>query len=958
MALILKNVTHEVAFAYPSSTSPGLFQLAVDVAVQSGQYVVQLQVDNTVDPRAEANITITPESAVVVIESDKARYKPGQTARFRLLVLQTHTLQPFSRKTIRFAVLNPQGFKLLQVEILSDEHGVARYDFPISVEPVQGVHAARATVVDASGEQVGLHEVNFSIEEYVLPRFSVNLTCDQSHLVAQSMQNNDNTMSITGTLSATYTFLEGVSGSATVMAFQKVSFWQTTAFRGAGPSSSTNSESQEYRELASTAGVQVSPKIRTPFTLRLSSRQLSSYGDVLLEASVKDSASGETQNATVIVPVIYSGQDMYVNLATTDGTDTFKPGLPTSVRIELQAPGGNPVDLDKLSSRGPFYLVLQQHPVSYKVNRPPAISVLLNAVELATGTSTVEVSVPKDGSCCNALAQVSSEEEYLSKMGCCTSTVTLTVQHGSPQSRKQIWSPIPQGTTTLCLSRAYSMTGEFLAVTPPALAPAVSIRTTMNLAQISPTAEYLILKGNSILFGASASLKDVSAMQNGGYWQASMSVQIPSRAAGDLRLIIIVRATNGGAIAGSATFSRSLTWPFQMQASFSLEDARPGANASIQFRAQSVSDGTAVHVFFLSVDKSAQLLGSRAAVSSSTILKTIAGANNQFPQVVARAWRHCHVHGMNAPVQAEVGDEVTVMPQPSSSLQNDAQATGAALDSPWGPSLAHGCPRPISRGCNSWGAGGGGLEREDVALAALPPGAVARTGAISSPTPASSGGRTIATRKFFPETWLWSDLSLGAASAGVAALNVPVVVPDTITSWSLEAFATTPLGLATVQPVTPLRVFKPCFVEIRLPYSAIQGEDLEVVLTAYNYVVGSNNLNITLAVVLPAELELVRGSLHSHLWVQENSAERTSIRVRPRQFGTYRLRGEITTKIRPQGVPLQDAVERPLIVKPPGYEVTKAQNVILQLPGGSSTVNEKVHLPLPATAVMAQHVTP
>uniref|UniRef100_A0A672KH54 Alpha-2-macroglobulin-like n=1 Tax=Sinocyclocheilus grahami TaxID=75366 RepID=A0A672KH54_SINGR len=64
--------------------------------------------------------------------------------------------------------------------------------------------------------------------------------------------------------------------------------------------------------------------------------------------------------------------------------------------------------------------------------------------------------------------------------------------------------------------------------------------------------------------------------------------------------------------------------------------------------------------------------------------------------------------------------------------------------------------------------------------------------------------------------------------------QVPVTVPDTITSWDTEAFCLSSKGLGLAPPAQ-LTVFQPFFLELSLPYSIIRGEIFELKATVFNY---------------------------------------------------------------------------------------------------------------------------
>ncbi|NP_001410202.1 alpha-2-macroglobulin-like 2 [Danio rerio] len=85
-------------------------------------------------------------------------------------------------------------------------------------------------------------------------------------------------------------------------------------------------------------------------------------------------------------------------------------------------------------------------------------------------------------------------------------------------------------------------------------------------------------------------------------------------------------------------------------------------------------------------------------------------------------------------------------------------------------------------------------------------------------------------RSVFPKTWLWQLIEISDSGSA----EVPVTVPDTITSWETEAFCLSSTGLGLAPPAQ-LTVFQPFFLELSLPYSIIRGEMFELKATVFNY---------------------------------------------------------------------------------------------------------------------------
>uniref|UniRef100_A0A8C0EKJ9 Alpha-2-macroglobulin n=1 Tax=Bubo bubo TaxID=30461 RepID=A0A8C0EKJ9_BUBBB len=98
-------------------------------------------------------------------------------------------------------------------------------------------------------------------------------------------------------------------------------------------------------------------------------------------------------------------------------------------------------------------------------------------------------------------------------------------------------------------------------------------------------------------------------------------------------------------------------------------------------------------------------------------------------------------------------------------------------------------------------------------------------------------------RKYFPETWIWSLVSI--SSEGNADLDV--TIPDTITEWKANAFCTSADTGFGLSPTVSLRAFQPFFVELTLPYSVVRGESFTLKATVFNYLAACIRVSVTLA---------------------------------------------------------------------------------------------------------------
>ncbi|RXN08318.1 alpha-2-macroglobulin-like isoform X2 [Labeo rohita] len=117
--------------------------------------------------------------------------------------------------------------------------------------------------------------------------------------------------------------------------------------------------------------------------------------------------------------------------------------------------------------------------------------------------------------------------------------------------------------------------------------------------------------------------------------------------------------------------------------------------------------------------------------------------------------------------------------------------------------------------------------REPVAfaMAEMAPAAVAESAGVES-----SSSFDVTVRTYFPETWIWQLAQVGDSGS----TQVPLKVPDTITTWETEAFCLSSKGLGLAPPAL-LTAFQPFFLELSLPYSIVRGETFELKATVFNY---------------------------------------------------------------------------------------------------------------------------
>uniref|UniRef100_A0A4W5QFZ5 Anaphylatoxin-like domain-containing protein n=1 Tax=Hucho hucho TaxID=62062 RepID=A0A4W5QFZ5_9TELE len=91
----------------------------------------------------------------------------------------------------------------------------------------------------------------------------------------------------------------------------------------------------------------------------------------------------------------------------------------------------------------------------------------------------------------------------------------------------------------------------------------------------------------------------------------------------------------------------------------------------------------------------------------------------------------------------------------------------------------------------------------------------------------------IISRSSFPESWLWNEDSLPHEI--IQCTTKSITLPDSITSWQITAIGLSKThGICVSEPLT-LIVWKNFFLDLKLPYSAVRNEHLEIKAILHNY---------------------------------------------------------------------------------------------------------------------------
>lgn len=875
-ATVAGDGTATVLLAVPVDAPPGRAELSVRCGAQLD---------------AAANVTVAApqgageSAAALVVETDQLVYKPGATVRVRALLAEAAAAGAPPLPTsgnVTLAVRDPSGFVIARwTDLAADEHGVVEVEMPTSAEPVLGEWTVAATADDG----VAAASRAFTLEKYVLPTFEVTVSTPRAYVVQDDAE-------LVGSVRAEYTYGEPVArGSVSLVVWQEASYygcWDCPVVAEdvvPGPGGGT-AGGQRYTLLA-TKELRLADGEAT-FSIPLSQTGISFYGQgVVVEAEVRDAATGESQNGTSVL--VTSSASVAVEL---DGYDTFAPGATYRLEVRATQPDGSPSDRRSVPVVGELETVGYERKATYSQD-----------VALVDGRGSLEVAVPsEDGSCCTPEDR---ETNAWSREGCCLRSLRFRVD-----GLQNVYAS-KYATAVLSPSRS-------LVVLRPDRRGAVSV---------GDNATYLV----DAMGGASGQELSWAVMTPLG----SAAVGVAPAGASTVSFAVTSAMAGGAWLVAYAEVGTEL-----VSASAPVDVAESGLelDVDVAFEQQSVYPGGSVrmHVnatagsrtWIQAVDRSVELLGGGSSgLTTADVLDAVRGGPIEEDEGAAYVDMSCAQKvSLTLAGVVYLGDATP--PACTRSSRFNLGGGGVAFDG----EVAE-MEMAMDDAMMADAAGG---------AAGAMPAAAPTTDTRSNVADTDSGGLTKVTRvrQFFPETWIWTSLDVGD-SGSAASVDV---APDTITSWSLRAWATHPTaGVGIAVPSVPLTVFKPFFVQPVLPYSAVRGEVLNLKVVVYNY--EDSELEVTVTVeATGAALDRTTAAVT----VQPQATVSTTFSVTPERLGSVSL---LVTGQTPASDGFADAVRKDLLVEAEGVRRQDVENRFLSLSADDGSEEVVFSVSLPADTV-------
>jgi len=270
--------------------------------VEPGAYTLEVSVEG-IEDTLDAQVQVR-QMPVLLIETDKPIYKPGQTIHGRVLVL-TGELRPASAE-VSVEITDGKGVKIFREVLTANAFGVAPFELDLASELNYGTWKITAESGSASGS------LDLRVEKYVLPRFEVELDTGRDYFLVDE--------EITGTVKAEYFFGKNVDGTVKIRASRYVGLWEEYVTHTATLSEgSADFVLPEVGYVSGTSGA-------------------GGAGSAQLDVVVTDT-SGHEEKTTKLLKIV----DSPIQHQLIASVRSITPGQPFDILLVVENPDGDPL---------------------------------------------------------------------------------------------------------------------------------------------------------------------------------------------------------------------------------------------------------------------------------------------------------------------------------------------------------------------------------------------------------------------------------------------------------------------------------------------------------------------------------------------------------------------------------------------------------------------------------------
>ncbi|XP_008048508.1 alpha-2-macroglobulin-like protein 1 [Carlito syrichta] len=664
-------------------------------------------VGNNISFEEKKKVLIQRQGTGTFVQTDKPVYTPGQQVLFRIVTLDSNFV-PVNDKYSMVELQDPNSNRIAQWLEVVPEHGIVDLSFQLAPEATLGTY----TVAVADGKTFG----TFSVEEYVLPKFKVEVVDPKQLSVVEE--------SFLVKICCRYTYGKPVLGAVQASVCQKAyPYWHRDRAREQLPDKCRNLSGQTDKTGCFSASVDMATFNLTGYMYN---------HNINIVATVVEEGTGVAANTT---------QDIYISsqmgsMTFEDTNNFYYPNFPFNGKIRVRGHDGS------LLKDRPVFLVIY-------------------------GTSgTIHQTFVTDN---DGLASF--------KLDTSSWNGTDVSLEGKFQMEDFVYNPeqVPHyyQNAFLHLQPFHNPTHSFLGIHPLhgllrcGQPQDVLVDYYIDPEDASPDQEvivsyYLIGKGKLEMEGQ----KRLKSKKKGLKGSFSLSLTFTSRLAPDPSLVIYTIFPSGGVIADKIHFSVEMCFDNQVSLDFSPSQELPGADVELQLQA---APGSLCAV--RAVDESVLLLRPERELSNSSVYGMFPFWYGQYPYQVAE-YDECPASGpwdspqpLVDPVPEGRSSQRSMIWRPWFSAGVDLfsffQGMGLKILSNAKIKKPVDCGHPSPKYSTAMGGGGSRVRPE-----------APQSSSSSLPIENSQA------RQYFPETWLWDLVPVGHSGKEVVPVTVPDAITE------------------------------------------------------------------------------------------------------------------------------------------------------------------------------------
>lgn len=149
-------------------------------------------------------------------------------------------------------------------------------------------------------------------------------------------------------------------------------------------------------------------------------------------------------------------------------------------------------------------------------------------------------------------------------------------------------------------------------------------------------------------------------------------------------------------------------------------------------------------------------------------------------------------------------------------------------------------------------------------------------------------------RKDFRETWLFELVQVeGSDLATINTTSIDVQLPHSITSWSIQALSLNRHAPMCIMPKPfKLVTFQEIFIQLTMPYKVIQGEQIDLIATIFNYSPMQQEIFVYMYGVenVCSDAESGERSERKRLRIDKHSSQAVLFPIIPLKIGKYPIK--------------------------------------------------------------------